>query len=94
LSENSRHNIQYGRLDASQEEIEEAAKAAAIHDLIYSKSEGYNTQLTHDGVRLSGGENQRVIIARTILKNPSIVLLDEVALDLYILHPIQRFNYF
>uniref|UniRef100_A0A8C5Q543 ATP binding cassette subfamily B member 6 (LAN blood group) n=1 Tax=Leptobrachium leishanense TaxID=445787 RepID=A0A8C5Q543_9ANUR len=78
-----RNNIRYGRVTASDREVEEAAMAADIHDRIVSFRDGYDTQVGERGLKLSGGEKQRVAIARTILKSPQIVLLDEAtsALD-------------
>jgi ATP-binding cassette subfamily B protein len=78
-----RYNIAYGRAGATAEEIEAAAKAAKIHDFILSLPDGYDTTVGERGLKLSGGEKQRVGIARTILKNPPILLLDEAtsALD-------------
>jgi ATP-binding cassette subfamily B protein len=78
-----RENIVYGKLDATQEEIESAAKAAAIHDRIMELPEDYDTIVGERGYKLSGGEKQRVAIARVILKNPRILILDEAtsALD-------------
>ncbi|MEE2720356.1 MAG: ABC transporter ATP-binding protein/permease, partial [Pseudomonadota bacterium] len=77
------YNIAYGRPDATPDEIEEAAKLAAIHDFIMSSPDGYQTLVGERGLKLSGGEKQRVAIARTILKGPRILLFDEAtsALD-------------
>ncbi|XP_077129278.1 ATP-binding cassette sub-family B member 6 [Ranitomeya variabilis] len=78
-----RNNIRYGRVTATDEEVEEAAMAADIHERILTFRDGYDTQVGERGLKLSGGEKQRVAIARTILKAPQIVLLDEAtsALD-------------
>ena len=78
-----RYNIAYGRPDATPEEIEAAAKAARIHDFIVSTPKGYDTLVGERGLKLSGGEKQRVAIARTLLKNPQILIFDEAtsALD-------------
>ena len=77
------YNIAYGRPGASRAEIEEAASLAAIHDFIVSTPRGYDTRVGERGLKLSGGEKQRVAIARTILKKPSILVFDEAtsALD-------------
>eukprot|EP01097_Dermamoeba_algensis_P002411 TRINITY_DN194_c0_g3_i1.p1 TRINITY_DN194_c0_g3~~TRINITY_DN194_c0_g3_i1.p1 ORF type:complete len:688 (+),score=146.99 TRINITY_DN194_c0_g3_i1:612-2675(+) len=81
--DNIQYNIRYGKITASDKEVEEAATAAEIHDRILTFPDGYKTIVGERGLRLSGGEKQRVAIARTILKDPNIVLLDEAtsALD-------------
>ena len=77
------YNIGYGRPGSSQAEIEEAAKAANIHGFIAASPKGYDTLVGERGLKLSGGEKQRVAIARTLLKNPPILIFDEAtsALD-------------
>ncbi|MGE8445971.1 MAG: ABCB family ABC transporter ATP-binding protein/permease [Comamonas sp.] len=77
------YNIAYGRPGASQEEIGQAAQAARIHAMIAASPEGYATRVGERGLKLSGGEKQRVAIARTLLKNPPILIFDEAtsALD-------------
>ncbi|HQS22175.1 MULTISPECIES: ABC transporter ATP-binding protein/permease [unclassified Acidovorax] len=77
------YNIAYGRPGASQAEIEDAARAARIHDFITSTPKGYATMVGERGLKLSGGEKQRVAIARTLLKNPPVLIFDEAtsALD-------------
>jgi ATP-binding cassette subfamily B protein len=77
------YNIAYGRPDATREQVEQAAKAAHIHDFIQATPGGYDTMVGERGLKLSGGEKQRVAIARTLLKNPPILVFDEAtsALD-------------
>ena len=78
-----RYNIAYGNTSATPAQVEEAARAARIHDFIVSTPKGYDTMVGERGLKLSGGEKQRVAIARTLLKNPPIVIFDEAtsALD-------------
>jgi ATP-binding cassette subfamily B protein len=77
------YNIAYGRPDATKEEVEQAARMARIHEFVLSLPDGYNAMVGERGLKLSGGEKQRVAIARTILKQPAILLFDEAtsALD-------------
>ncbi|HEU4431197.1 MAG TPA: ABC transporter ATP-binding protein/permease, partial [Myxococcota bacterium] len=77
------YNIHYGRPDASREEVEAAARAAHIHELITALPDGYQSEVGERGLKLSGGEKQRVAIARALLKNPAILIFDEAtsALD-------------
>jgi len=78
-----RYNIRYGKPTATDEEVEAAAKTASIYDFIISLPKGFETKVGERGLKLSGGEKQRVAIARTILKNPPVLVLDEAtsALD-------------
>ncbi|HLO76876.1 MAG TPA: ABC transporter ATP-binding protein/permease [Magnetospirillum sp.] len=86
-----RYNIAYGRPGASQQDIEHAARLARIHDFVAALPEGYDTRVGERGLKLSGGEKQRVAIARTILKGPAILLFDEAtsALDTHTEKEIQ-----
>jgi ABC-type transport system involved in Fe-S cluster assembly fused permease/ATPase subunit len=87
-----RYNIRYGRWDATDAEVEQAAKLAQIDPFIRMSPKGYETQVGERGLKLSGGEKQRVAIARTILKAPPILVLDEAtsALDSHTEHEIQE----
>ncbi len=86
------YNIAYGKPSASREEVEQAARLAAIHDFINGLPQGYETRVGERGLKLSGGEKQRVAIARTILKAPAILLFDEAtsALDTHTEKEIQE----
>ncbi len=86
------YNVAYGRPDASPAEIEEAARMARIHDFVMGMPDGYQTRVGERGLKLSGGEKQRVAIARTILKQPAILLFDEAtsALDTHTEQEIQK----
>jgi ABC-type transport system involved in Fe-S cluster assembly fused permease/ATPase subunit len=87
-----RYNIRYGRWDASDAEVEQAAQLAQIDGFIRMSPKGYETQVGERGLKLSGGEKQRVAIARTVLKAPPILVLDEAtsALDSHTEHEIQE----
>ena len=86
-----RYNIRYGRPDATDAEVEQAAKLAQIHKFVHSLPKGYDSMVGERGLKLSGGEKQRVAIARTILKSPPILILDEAtsALDSFTEQEIQ-----
>ncbi|EON97746.1 putative heavy metal tolerance protein [Phaeoacremonium minimum UCRPA7] len=83
FNESLMYNLKYGNPSVSDEEVYEACRAASIHDRILSFQDGYDTKVGERGLRLSGGEKQRVAIARTMLKKPKIIMLDEAtsALD-------------
>lgn len=83
FNDSIRYNIRYGRPDASDAEVEAAARAAQLHDFVTGLPEGYETRVGERGLKLSGGEKQRVAIARALLKNPPIMIFDEAtsALD-------------
>ena len=92
FNDSIKYNIAYGQHNATDEEIYNAAKLAKIHDFILTLPDGYDTEVGERGLKLSGGEKQRVAIARTILKNPAILLLDEAtsALDSHTERDIQE----
>jgi ABC-type multidrug transport system fused ATPase/permease subunit len=71
------HNIRYGRLEATDEEVMDAAKQAKVHDAVMKLSHGYKTTVGERGLMVSGGEKQRLAIARVLLKDPPIVFFDE-----------------
>jgi len=77
-----RENLRFARPEASDEEIEAAARTARIHDLVASLPDGYDTVVGERGYRFSGGEKQRIAIARTILRNPPVLVLDEATSSL------------
>ena len=79
-----KYNIRYGRTDAEDDEVINASIAADLHNSILGFEKGYDTVVGERGLKLSGGEKQRVAIARTILKAPKIVLLDEVSYLIYV----------
>lgn len=79
-------NISFGRSDASIEEITEAAKRAGIHEFIETLPDGYDTEMGQMGARLSGGEKQRVGIARTLITDPDVIVMDEPTSSLDVLH--------
>ncbi|KAF5396715.1 ABC transporter, partial [Paragonimus heterotremus] len=78
FNETIRYNVRYGRQVATDEEVEQAAMSSDIHERILEFPQGYDTVVGERGLKLSGGEKQRVAIARNILKNPCILMLDEV----------------
>jgi ATP-binding cassette subfamily B protein len=77
-----RENLRFARPDATDEELEEAARTARIHDLIVSLPDGYDTVVGERGYRFSGGEKQRMAIARTVLRNPPVLVFDEATSSL------------
>jgi len=77
-----RENLRFARPEATDEEIEDAARTARIHDLIASLTDGYDTVVGERGLPLSGGEKQRMAIARTVLRNPPVLVLDEATSSL------------
>ncbi|KAJ1035234.1 hypothetical protein NDA18_000830 [Ustilago nuda] len=85
FNDDIRHNIRYGRLDASDADVEAAARAAKVDQIVQNLPQGYNTKVGERGLMISGGEKQRLAVARLLLKNPSILFFDEAtsALDSY-----------
>ena len=84
-------NLLYAKDEATRQEVEEACKVANIHDFIMRQPDGYDTMVGNRGLKLSGGEKQRISIARVVLKDPAILILDEAtsALDSISEHAIQ-----
>jgi ABC transporter ATM len=83
------HNVRYGRLDASDEEVKEVAKKANVHLAVMGLPEGYQTQVGERGLMISGGEKQRLAVARVLLKDPPILFFDEaVRFEIYLFFPI------
>lgn len=76
------HNIRYGKIGATDEEVWEAAKKAKIHDAVQRLPEGYKTTVGERGLMISGGEKQRLAVARVLLKDPPILFFDEAVRDL------------
>ena len=85
------HNIRYGRLDATDEEVIEAAKQAHVHQTVERLPEGYSTAVGERGLMISGGEKQRLAVARVLLKDPPILFFDE-AVSRFILSMSIRSN--
>jgi ATP-binding cassette, subfamily B (MDR/TAP), member 7 len=79
------HNVRYGRLDASDDEVIAATKKAQVHDTIVKLSHGYATTVGERGLMVSGGEKQRLAVARVLLKDPPILFFDEAVRDTYII---------
>jgi ATP-binding cassette, subfamily B (MDR/TAP), member 7 len=75
------HNVRYGRLDASDDEVREAARRASVHDTVTKLPEGYATKVGERGLMISGGEKQRLAVARVLLKDPPILFFDEAVSD-------------
>ncbi|KAJ1027948.1 hypothetical protein NDA13_003400 [Ustilago tritici] len=92
FNDDIRHNIRYGRLDASDADVEAAARTAKVDQIVQNLPQGYNTKVGERGLMISGGEKQRLAVARLLLKNPSILFFDEAtsALDSYMETELMR----
>lgn len=81
---NIMHNIRYGRLDATDEEVKQAAMKANVHNTVMTLPEGYDTQVGERGLMISGGEKQRLAVARVLLKDPPILFFDEAVSESFL----------
>ena len=82
------HNIRYGRLDATDDEVKEAARKANVHDAVERLPDGYATKVGERGLMISGGEKQRLAVARVMLKDPEILFFDEAVQIFFFFHKL------